>query len=194
MSASEFINTSALNASQHAESPSLLIVEDDDDFRETLKLEFSDRGYLVKDADSFQAVSESLTHKPYRFAIVDLRLRGDSGLDVIAQVLEHCPNCRIVVLTGYGSIPTAVEAVKRGAVNYLTKPVPIERLEKALWVDLPDEPQPESDEPIESLDRHEQDYIEYVLLQCGGNISQAARWLGLHRQSLQRKLKRIGLK
>lgn len=183
-------------ASESLTPPSLLLAEDDPDFRETLALEFGERGYDVTQAGSLAEVESCLPSRHFRFAIVDLRLRGDSGLDVIQLILSYCPACRLVVLTGYGSIPTAVEAVKRGAVNYLTKPVPIERLEKALWVDLAAE-LPESapaDEPIESLDRHEQDYIEYVMLQCGGNISQAARWLGLHRQSLQRKLKRIGLK
>jgi two-component system response regulator RegA len=98
-----------------------------------------------------------------------------------------------VVLTGYGSISTAVEAIKRGAVNYLTKPVSLERLEKALWVDLPPGEE-DPDEPIESLERHEREYLEYVLARCGGNISKAARWLNLHRQSLQRKLRQTGLK
>lgn len=174
-------------------TPSLLLAEDDPDFRETLALEFGDRGYQVAQAASLAEVEDRLSQQSFRFGIVDLRLRADSGLDVVQLVLSRCPDCRLVILTGYGSIPTAVEAVKRGAVNYLTKPVPIERLEKALWMELgPDGREP--DEPIESLDRHEQDYIEYVLLQCGGNISQAARWLGLHRQSLQRKMKRIGIK
>jgi len=175
--------------------PRLLIVEDDRDFRETLVLEFSERGYQVGEAGSLQAVaellSETLQAEPWRFAIVDLRLRQDSGLAVLEQILLSCPDCRVVVLTGYGSIATAVAAVKRGAVNYLTKPVPIEQLEKALWVDLPTSEQDPAG--FESLERHEQNYLEYVLLQCDGNISEAARRLGLHRQSLQRKLKRIGL-
>lgn len=176
-----------------SDAPTLLLAEDDADFRESLALEFSERGYQVCEASSLEEVAGLPPSPTLRFAIVDLRLRGDSGLEVIQLIHTRHPDCRIVMLTGYGSIPTAVEAVKRGAVNYLTKPIAIERLEKALWVDLPPDGS-EPDEPIESLDRHEQDYIEYVLLQCQGNISQAARWLGLHRQSLQRKLKRIGLK
>ncbi|MBF2053617.1 MAG: helix-turn-helix domain-containing protein [Candidatus Sericytochromatia bacterium] len=82
-------------------------------------------------------------------------------------------------------------AVKQGAINYLTKPVPIERLEAALWMDPDSLDLPEAQ--FETLDRHEQNYLEYVLLQCQGNISEAARRLGLHRQSLQRKLKRLGI-
>lgn len=174
--------------------PELLLLEDDQDFRESLELEFSERGYQVFACASLAELYPELSRHAPRFAIVDLRLQGDSGLTAVEHVLAAHPTCRIVVLTGYGSIATAVDAIKRGAVNYLTKPVSIERLEKALWVELESDSVLEPDEPIESLDRHEQEYIEYVLLQCGGNISQAARWLGIHRQSLQRKLKRIGLR
>lgn len=173
--------------------PTLLLVDDDKDLRESLRLEFSERGYDVWEAGSFKDVQQLLTLSPFRFALLDLRLHLDNGLDIIPEILNVHPQCRIVVLTGYGSIPTAVEAVKRGAVNYLTKPVPIERIEKALWVDLSETPEI-SEENVESLERHEQEYLEYVLLQCQGNVSQAARWLGIHRQSLQRKLKRMGLR
>lgn len=175
------------------DSPALLLVDDDPDLRESLRLEFTDRGYDVWEAKDAQDVEQLLPVARFRFALVDLRLQLENGLDIIPHILAVHPTCRIVVLTGYGSIPTAVEAVKRGAVNYLTKPAPIERIEKALWMDLEDTPAIETDQ-TESLERHEQEYLEYVLLQCEGNISQAARWLGIHRQSLQRKLKRIGLR
>ncbi len=179
-------------------APSLLLVDDDLNFRESLRLEFSDRGYDVWEAGSAEEVKELVSFQSFRFALLDLRLCSESGLDILPLLLQHSPDCRAVMLTGYGSIATAVEAVKRGAVNYLTKPVPIERIEKALWMELKEgdseAEQGQPDEPIESLERHEQEYLEYVLLQCQGNISQAARWLGIHRQSLQRKLKRIGLR
>lgn len=173
--------------------PDLLILEDDTDLRDSLQLEFSERGYVVHLASSLDSLEARLQQLPpgqLRFGIVDLRLGQDSGLNAITQILTHSPACRLVVLTGYGSIATAVAAVKQGAVNYLTKPVPIERLEAALWMDS-DSLMPEA--RFESLDRHEQNYLEYVLLQCQGNISEAARRLGLHRQSLQRKLKRLGI-
>ncbi len=174
-------------------TPRLLIVEDDPNFRETLAIEFQERHYRLEtaaDSSSLESVLKEIEH--FRFALVDLRLKGDSGLDLIASILFHSPTCRVVILTGYGSIATAVEAVKRGAVNYLTKPATIERIEQALWMDGETRSIDEN-EPL-SLDRHEQEYLEYVLLQCQGNISQAARWLGIHRQSLQRKLKRTGLR
>lgn len=178
-------------------SPALLLVEDDVAFRDTLKLEFAEKGYLLSEAATLAEVQTLLAQHNFRFAVVDLRLQGDWGLDVVHLLHTLQPECRTVVLTGYGSISTAVEAIKRGAVNYLTKPVSLERLEKALWVDLPpggEELAQEPDEPIESLERHEREYLEYVLAQCGGNISKAARWLNLHRQSLQRKLRQTGLK
>jgi two-component system, response regulator RegA len=173
--------------------PTLLLVDDDLDLRESLRLEFSERGYDVWEAGNPTEVIELASLTVFRFALLDLRLQADNGLDIIPLLLEKNPRCRIVILTGYGSIPTAVEAVKRGAINYLTKPAPIERIEKALWIDPTDTPEI-TEHDLESLERHEQEYLEYVLLQCQGNISQAARWLGIHRQSLQRKLKRIGLK
>lgn len=174
-------------------SPALLLVEDDADFRATLTLEFGEKGYAVAEAASLIEVQSQLEHISFRFAVVDLRLQGEWGLDVVNAIHTQQSQCRIVVLTGYGSISTAVEAIKRGAVNYLTKPVSLERLEKALWVEMPPD-QTEPDEPIESLERHEREYLEYVLARCGGNISQAARWLNIHRQSLQRKLRQTGLK
>ena len=120
--------------------------------------------------------------------MVDLRLRQDSGLDVISTLKQRSPETIVVVLTGYGSIATAVKATKLGATSYLTKPVDVDQLERAFAGDdaeeiaIPDE--------FQSLYRHEREYIEYVLAECDGNISQAARRLGLHRQSLQRKLRK----
>ena len=167
----------------------LMIVEDDERFADTVAAEFRDRGYAVRHATSLAELREKLTDE-VDYAVVDLRLRRDSGLDAVDAIRGHSPQARIVVLTGYASIATAVQATKLGAVNYLRKPVDIDELEHALTTDegleeieIPDE--------FQSLDRHEREYIEWVLAQCGGNISQAARRLGLHRQSLQRKLRKF---
>ena len=170
----------------------LLLVEDDEGFRETLALEFGDRGYRVSEAGSLEDATRLLEQglRP-RFAVVDLRIGADNGLDVVDAINAAAPNARAVILTGYGSLPTAVQAVKQGAVNYLAKPVTIERLERALWTDEPDPQEVAVPDRRESLARHEREYIEYVLLQCEGNISKAARWLGIHRQSLQRKLRKF---
>jgi two-component system response regulator RegA len=173
------------------EDRSLLVVEDDTRFAETLASEFSDRGYTVQCVESL-ADARRADVSQFQYAIVDLRLRNDSGLDVIEDLRQRAPWIRIIVLTGYGSIATAVKATKLGATSYFTKPVDIDEVERALQSD-----EDEDDEPIPipeefpSLYRHEREYIEYVLQECDGNISQAARRLGLHRQSLQRKLRKF---
>jgi len=167
---------------------SLLIVEDDQRFADTLATEFRDRGYEVDWLDSLEAV-RARADLDYGYAVVDLRLRQDSGLDVITTIKERSPDTIVVVLTGYGSIATAVKATKLGATAYLTKPVEAEQVERAFADDDSDEEIPIPDQ-FQSLYRHEREYIEYVLAECDGNISQAARRLGLHRQSLQRKLRK----
>jgi two-component system response regulator RegA len=170
----------------------LLLVEDDPGLRETLALEFADRGYRVH---AFGTVAAALARLADRlkpaFAVVDLRVGPDDGLEVVAALASFAPRARTVVLTGYGSLATAVQAMRGGAVNYLAKPVAIERLERALWTDEPDPRDVAVPGGRESLARHEREYIEYVLVQCDGNVSRAARWLGLHRQSLQRKLRKF---
>lgn len=172
------------------EPPGLLIVEDDERFGETLATEFRDRGYLVARAVDLAGL-EDFEISRFQYAVVDLRLRRDSGLDAVKMINEAAPEARIIVLTGYASIATAVQATKNGATQYLTKPIDMDDLELAL-IGSPDgdEVEVEIPEEFQSLDRHEREYIEYVLHECGGNISQAARRLGLHRQSLQRKLRK----
>ena len=172
-----------------ADIPRLLIVEDDERFAETLAAEFRDRSYEVSTARNLAELSE-VCDAPIHFAIVDLRLRGDDGLDAMAIIKENNPDVRIVVLTGYGSIATAVQAMKRGALNYLTKPVDIDQIEHAFAMGDDAEPETAAQDDYPSLARHEREYIEYVLAECEGNISEAARRLGLHRQSLQRKLRK----
>ena len=180
-------DTSNWNA--ETEERSLLIVEDNDRFAETLASEFRDRGYSVARAHDLASL-EALNPIGVQYAVVDLRLGADSGLDAIQKILGHAPSARIVVLTGYGSIATAVKATKIGAIGYLMKPTDVDEVERALL----DENEIDTEVPIptevQSLYRHEREYIEFVLAECGGNISQAARRLGLHRQSLQLKLRK----
>lgn len=176
--------------------PLLFVIEDDNSFRETLQLEFEERGYEVRLAPALaqvDALALTLSVEPPErraFAIVDLRLGSEDGIEAVRRLCAVRTDLRAVMLTGYGSLATAVRAMRDGAVNYLAKPVSIDRLERALWTDDPDPKEVAVPEGGESLARHEREYIEYVLLQCGGNISQAARWLGLHRQSLQRMLRK----
>jgi len=170
------------------DSRSLLIVDDNERFADTLAVEFRDRGFEVTWLDSLGAVRDH-RNLVFDYAVVDLRIRQDSGLDVIAILKERTPETVIVVLTGYGSIATAVRATKLGATSYLTKPVDVDQLERALMGEEEEEEIPIPDQ-FQSLYRHEREYIEFVLAECEGNISQAARRLGLHRQSLQRKLRK----
>ena len=169
--------------------PGLLIVEDDQRFADTLAAEFRDRGYRVEHLDAIAPLHD-FDFSGFGYAVVDLRLRQDSGLDAISIIRERSPRTRIIILTGYASIATAVQAVKQGAVDYLTKPVDIDELERALLMGGLDNTN-EVPEEFQSLDRHQREYIEYVLARCGGNISEAARRLGIHRQSLQRKLRKF---
>jgi two-component system response regulator RegA len=168
----------------------LLIVDDDPRFSETLSAELAERGHRVENVESLDQL-RSLDLGGLDYAVVDLRLRRDNGLDAVALIRKRAPAARVVVLTGYASIATAVRAVQLGASNYLTKPIWPEDLERALAGELPpDALDPERWEGP-SLARHEREYIEYVLAQSDGNVSQAARRLGLHRQSLQRKLRKF---
>jgi len=167
----------------------LLVVDDDDALRETLGLEFEDRGYRVLlAANSSDACRLALLKRP-EFAIVDLRIGQEKGLELLEQLLRIVPEVHAVVLTGYGSIATAVQAIKLGAWNYLTKPIEPDALEQALHQQEADASVAAPDD-TPSLASHEREYIEYVLASTGGNISEAARRLGLHRQSLQRKLRK----
>ena len=167
----------------------LLVVDDDDAFRESMELEFQDRGFRVVTAASHrEALGMAAVHRP-QYAIIDLRLGGERGLEVLQDIVERLPGIRAVVLTGYGSVATAVEAIKLGARHYLTKPCDPEAIEAAFYADKGD-PNVVVPEHPPSLARHEREYIEYVLSATGGNISEAARRLGLHRQSLQRKLRK----
>ena len=178
-----------MTATRTGQRPKMLVVDDDDAFREAMELEFTERGYQVLPAsDHRTALGLAAVHQP-QLAVVDLKLGGERGLEVLKDLVERLPGIRAVVLTGYGSIATAVEATKLGACHYLTKPCDIDELEAAFergegppTIDIP--------EQIPSLARHEREYIEYVLAASGGNISEAARRLGLHRQSLQRKLRK----
>lgn len=167
----------------------LLVVDDDDAFRESMELEFTDRGYQVLTAaDQRAALGLAAIHRP-QFAVVDLRLEGERGLEVVKELVDRVPGIKAVVLTGYGSVATAVEAIKLGAHHYLTKPCDPDALQQVLESEGGD-PLVAVPESPPSLARHEREYIEYVLASVGGNISEAARKLGLHRQSLQRKLRK----
>ncbi len=164
-------------------SSNVLILEDDTGLAKGLAAEFTDHGYLATISSSVKSIPKT----KFDFALVDLRLAGEFGLDAIEKIHGFSPGCRIVVLSGYGSIATAVEAVKKGAVDYLTKPASFETIEAAL---LGKRTLPHTGFKAPSLSQVEHEYIDFMLTKNEGNISKTAKDLGLHRQSLQRKLKK----
>lgn len=171
-------------------APTLLLVDDDDVFRERLARAFRERGFVVETHGSVDSALGTDTGESPEFAVVDLRMPGASGLDLVRSLHARDPATRIVVLTGYGSIATAVQAVKDGASDYLSKPLDFPRILAALLgpQDTPDAEQLEAELASPSLARIEWEHIQRVLLECEGNITRAAKTLGLHRRSLQRKL------
>jgi len=185
----------------------LLIVDDDETFRERLARAFERRGYVVRTAGNFEdAVACSREDSP-EYAVVDLRMPGDrSGLDVLREIHRIDTSTRVIILTGYGSIATTVDAMRQGAVNYLPKPADADDIIRAFerseadhrasspttFVEGGDEEEP-LDGAIRAptLARAEWEHVHRVLADCGGNISEAARRLGIHRRSLQRKLQKF---
>jgi two-component system response regulator RegA len=174
-----------------SDQTSLLVVEDDEVLRERLSKAFRARGFEVRAAATIDDARDLAVAEPPELVVLDLRVGQQSGLELISRLIALDPATRIVVLTGYGSIATALEAVKLGATHYLTKPADVDeilaafdRREGAATVS------PLSVTSLEtmSLDRVEWEHINRVLVDCSGNVSEAARLLGLHRRTLQRKL------
>jgi two-component system response regulator RegA len=166
----------------------LLVVDDDRVFRERMARAFRERGYEVRTAESYDEAMALAREDSPEFAVVDLRMPGRSGMELVRDLLELDASTRVVVLTGYGSIATAVDAVKLGAVHYLPKPADADEVEAAFRRGEAPPAVGEASFPAPSLARAEWEHINRVLSDCGGNISEAARRLGIHRRSLQRKL------
>ena len=165
--------------------PSILLVDDDEVLRERLAQAIRARGYEVRTAGSAEeALREAAKDSP-EMAVLDLRMPGVNGLELLKELRKHDPATRVLMLTGYGSIATAVQAVREGAVGYLPKPADADEIIAAL---NGTETAKERGVETPSLARAEWEHIQRVLADCGGNISEAARRLGIHRRSLQRKL------
>ncbi|UXU75775.1 MULTISPECIES: ActR/PrrA/RegA family redox response regulator transcription factor [unclassified Paracoccus (in: a-proteobacteria)] len=166
--------------------PSLLLVDDDEIFLNRLSRAMEKRGFLVTRAASVAEARAALSRQPPAYAVVDLRLEDGNGLDVVDALREARADARIVVLTGYGAIATAVAAVKMGATDYLSKPADADDVMRALLSQgetLP--PPPET--PM-SADRIRWEHIQRVYEQCDRNVSETARRLHMHRRTLQRIL------
>jgi two-component system response regulator RegA len=169
----------------------MLVVDDDERFRTRLARAFEDRGYDVASADGHEEAMRIAREGSTELAVVDLRMPDKGGLEVVRDLLAIDPTTRIVVCTGYGSIATAVDAMRLGAVGYVAKPVDADEILAAFTrAETPVDPSLASDYEPASLARAEWEHISRVLSDCGGNISEAARKLGVHRRSLQRKLQK----
>jgi two-component system, response regulator RegA len=170
--------------------PRIIVVDDDDRFRERLSKAIAARGYEVLAAPSHAGAMAIASVERLDRAVIDLRMGGPSGLSLLRDLIALQPTIEVVVLTGYGSIATAVEAMRIGARDYLTKPCHADRILGAFEADA--EPSLADDGTLTfetpSLARLEREHIERVLHECNGNISKTARILGMHRRTLQHKL------
>jgi two-component system response regulator RegA len=166
---------------------SVLLVDDDERFRATLARAFARRGWHVREAGSVAEAIASTSAAAPAYAVVDLALPDGDGISVVRSMLALQPGIRIVLLTGFASVATAISAIHSGAVHYLSKPADVSDIIAAL------EQGPESATPpvvVPSLDRVEWEHIQRVVQACDGNVTRAAKLLDIHRRSLQRKLRR----
>jgi two-component system, response regulator RegA len=164
----------------------LLLVDDDAPLCQRLARAMERRSFIVTTADSVATGIAAASDHPPAFAVVDLRLADGSGLEIVKAIRKVRPGARIVMLTGYGNIATAVAAVKAGALDYLTKPADADAVERALLAGDSGLPPPPED-PM-SADRVRWEHIQRVFEQCDRNVSETARRLKMHRRTLQRIL------
>ena len=175
-----------LNKISDFKDKSLLIVDDDNPFRERLARAMEKKGFVVTQAESVKKGINTVRLNKPAFAVVDLRLGDGNGLEVVKIIQSSNINSRIIMLTGYGNIPTAVAAIKEGAIDYLSKPADADDIEKALLANSNTKPQP-PENPM-SADRVKWEHIHRVFELCNRNVSETARRLKMHRRTLQRIL------
>lgn len=170
-------------------SQSFLIVDDDPTFTRVLARSLTRRGFDVTVARDIDEALEAARANPPELITLDLKMEGPSGLTAIESLKSISPQARILILTGYASIATAVEAIKLGAINYLPKPADADQILLALETEKGNPDQPINHDPM-SVNRLEWEHIQKVLAEHDGNISATARALGMHRRTLQRKLQK----
>ena len=168
------------------EDKSLLVVDDDEPFRSRLARAMGKKGFQVTEAKSVEEGLRIASKKPTNFAVIDLRLEDGSGLEVVKALHKYKKESRIVMLTGYGNLPTAVAAVKAGAIDYIAKPVDADDVEAALLASPESKAKP-PENPM-SADRVKWEHIHRVFELCNRNVSETARRLKMHRRTLQRIL------
>lgn len=172
---------------------SLLLVDDDEIFCQVLSAALAKRGYSVQVAHNVDSATQLAEQDPPEYAVVDLNMPGPSGLVLVERLKQLDPHTRILVLTGYASVATAVEAIKLGATHYLAKPADTDEIIAALHKQEGDASMPVTTKPM-SVNRLEWEHIQKVLADHDGNISAAARALNMHRRTLQRKLQKRPVK
>ena len=165
---------------------SLLIVDDDGPFRDRLARSMEKKGFKVTQAESVKSGIQKARETKPAFAVIDLRLGDGNGLEVVKEIQQSKKDSRIIMLTGYGNIPTAVAAIKAGAIDYLAKPTNAEDVETALLADPTKKAYP-PENPM-SADRVKWEHIHRVFELCNRNVSETARRLKMHRRTLQRIL------
>lgn len=164
----------------------LMILDDDGPFRNRLGRALTQRGFTVETVETVTEAKRMVQNNPPAFAVLDMRLEDGNGMDVIDMLHDVRPDSRMVMLTGYGNLATAVSAVKRGAVDYLAKPADADDVCKALLAEKGEAPEP-PENPM-SADRVRWEHIQRVYELCGKNVSETARRLNMHRRTLQRIL------
>ena len=182
-----------MNAFAAVENPTLLLVDDVEEFLSVLAPAIHKRGFLVNTANSAESAFALAEQDPPEYAVVDLKMAGNSGLVLVRQLASLQAGTRIVVLTGYASISTAIEAIKLGATHYLAKPVDADEIVAAFGKQNGDTDIELASSPL-SVDRLEWEHIQRVLSEHDGNISATARSLNMHRRTLQRKLSKHPIK
>ncbi|MEM6571248.1 MAG: response regulator [Planctomycetota bacterium] len=172
----------------------MLLVDDDETFRERLARALRERGFEVRTAGNVDEAVQLAEHDSPEYAVIDLRMPGKGGMELLRELNRVDAGTRALILTGYGAIATAVEAVRLGAVNFIPKPADaddvVAAFEKYERGESDEGPIVTSSYRAPTLARMEWEHIQRVLSDCGGNISESARRLGIHRRSLQRKLQR----
>jgi two-component system response regulator RegA len=176
-----------MNMEQETDKPGLLLVDDDETFVRVLSAALERRGFAVRTAQDVASGLAAAEQESPEFAVVDLKMPGPSGLELVKKLQQLDAHTRIVVLTGYASIATAVEAIKLGAVHYLAKPADADEILAAFERRRGDAGVAVQARPL-SVARLEWEHIQKVLAECQGNITETARRLGMHRRTLQRKL------
>lgn len=169
--------------------PLALVVDDDEVFRDRLCRALTQRNWEAEPAADGEEALRFARERSPDLVLLDLRMAGRGGLEVVPELRAQDSSMAIIVLTGYGSIPTAISAMKKGADHYLSKPADVDQI-LAVYDTLRSRPggAPEVPHTVPSLARVEWEHMQRVMADCDGNISQAARLLGIHRRSLQRKL------